>query len=325
MYVTSTTLQGTMNLNPPHVILLMSPLGALRLSTAAYAMWGITLGAAIGFAFAVFRNFDRTLGWIVLTVILVSSASTVAVSLINVAWPLAAVTAWAYTWYRTGYVRRAVIALGCIATVKLFYLVFVPYWFWRKDWNALKWFAAALTSVFLGGVFALGWKPYVTWFMALRHGSPLSDTRPLDASWHSIVTRLLDGGIFAQWAWILGVAFVITGTWFALRRSSQSVADWGVLLTAMLVISPLGWVYYVLIPSVPVVAVLLERRQVIALRLIATAFAVPPVAVVLTADKMSSALASAVINSFYGITLLFVWCVLVTGLRYSTSQGSATR
>jgi hypothetical protein len=91
--------------------------------------------------------------------------------------------------------------------------------------------------------------------------------------------------------------------------------DWALLLTAMLVISPLGWVYYTLIPALPVTAVMLQRRQHIPLKMIAAGFAAPPVLVVLLSDWSPNAAVSAIIQSTYGIALTFAWLVLAKGHR----------
>jgi hypothetical protein len=128
-----------------------------------------------------------------------------------------------------------------------------------------------------------------------------------------MVTRFADAGSSVRWGWIVGVAVIVSGTWWALRRSRQSAVDWALLLTAMLVISPLGWVYYGLIPALPAAAVMLERHQRMAPKLLAAVFAIPPVVVVLLAERMSSAVASALINSTYAIALTFAWLVLAMG------------
>jgi hypothetical protein len=304
------TLQGTRNLNPPHLVLLMTPLALLPLGAAAAAMWVILLGAIVLFAIAVFQNFPPRAGWIVFAIILISSASTVAISLINIGWPLAAATAWAYTWFRAGYVRRAVITAGCLASLKLFYLVFLPYWIWRRDWKAAAWFTATFCAVFTIGILVLGWQPYATWIGVLNTGSPLSSDRPMDASWHSIATRLLGAGSPAQWTWMTGAAVIVLATWWRLRSSRGDASDWALLLTAMLVISPLGWVYYVLIPALPATAVMLERHQSTSLKLIAVGLAVPPAIVVLIADRVPGSLGPAVINSIYAIALACAWFIL---------------
>jgi hypothetical protein len=307
------SLQGTRNLNPPHLVLLMSPLGLLPLDAAASAMWAVILGAVLFFAMAVLRNVGPEAGWMVFAVILISSASTVAISLINIAWPLAAATAWAYSWLRAGHLRRAAVAVGCLASVKLFYLVFLPYWIWRRDWRAATWFTAAFGAVFGLGILALGWEPYTAWITVLETGSPLSSDRPMDASWHSVVTHFAGAGAAAQWAWIASVVCIALTTWWRLRRSPADARDWAVLLIVMLVVSPLGWVYYVLIPALPAAVVMLERQQRVPMKLIATGLAVPPALVVLLAERAPGAFATALLNSLYGMTLVFAWLVLTVG------------
>ena len=322
LYATGSSIHGTKNLNPPHLAILMAPFGALSLSSAAFVMWGVILTAALVYAGAIARTISWPKGYMVFAVILASAASGVAVSLINLGWPLAAATAWAWIWQREGRVRRSAMAIGCLASLKVFYLIFVPYWLWRRDFRSAIWSVGAFCAVLATGVLVVGLEPYLEWVDVLKNGSPLSSERPLDASWHSVVTRLPLDNASTLGIWLAGCAVGVAVSWLRLRQETDVDVHWALILTVMIILSPLGWVYYALIPALPVAMVLLRRPTsgwVIAT--IAVCAVVPPVAVVLTASEVQHWMPSAVVNSFYGLTIIGVWLAVVAGRAESVLIG----
>jgi len=321
LYVTGPTIQGTKNLNPPHLAILMAPLGALSLRSAAFVMWGVILIAALVYAAAIARTISSPKGYMVFAVILASAASGVAVSLINVAWPLAAATAWAWIWQRDGRRRRSAIAIGCLASFKVFYLIFVPYWLWRRDFASAIWSVAALCAVLTTGFLIVGFAPYSEWLSVLQNGSPLLSDRPLDASWHSVVTRLPLDHRTALVVWLTGCAVGVAASWRRLRQETDVDLHWALVLTAMIILSPLGWVYYALIPALPAALVLLRSRSTWVVPTIAVCSIVPPAAVVLTGLRLEHWLPSAIANSFYALTMMGAWLALVAARGDSVAVG----
>ena len=315
LYSGPPTLQGTNNLNPPHLALLMSPLGALSLPAAAAVMWLAILGAAALFASAATRAFQRPASAMVLAFVLASAANSIAVSLINVAWLLAAATAWAWIWQREGRTRRAALTIGCLAAFKVFFLIFLPYWLWRRQWRSVAWCIASMVAIFAAGVLLAGWHSYGDWIAALQHGSPLTSDRPLDASWHSVVTRLPLTTSAARVLWLAGSALVAGASGWYLRRPRDVDAEWAVILTAMLVLSPLGWMYYALIPALPLAAVLIARPPTMWVRMVIAGALLPPAAIILFADSLPGIVLPAVVNSTYALTLVAAWLTLMIGGR----------
>ena len=313
LYTTPPTIQGTKNLNPPHLAILMAPLGAMSLPSAAFVMWGIIVMAAIVYAAAIGRTISSPKGYMLFAIILASAASGVAVSLINLAWPLAAATAWAWVWQREGRRRRSAIAIGCLASFKVFYLIFVPYWLWRRDFASAIWSVAALCAVLTTGLLIVGFAPYSEWLAVLQNGSPLLSDRPLDASWHSVVTRLPLDHSSALAVWLTGCAAGAAASWRRLRQEANVDVHWALILTAMIILSPLGWVYYALIPALPAALVLLRYRSSWVMPAIAVCSIVPPAAVVLTGLQMHHWIPSAIANSFYALTIMGAWLALVAG------------
>jgi hypothetical protein len=324
LYATGPTIQHTKNLNPPHLALVMAPLGALSVPTAAFVMWGVLLMAAVVYAAAIARTFSFPQGHTVFGVVLSSAASGVAVSLINVAWPLAAATAWAWVWQREGRRRRSAIAIGCLASFKLFYLIFVSYWLWRRDFASALWAVAGLCAVTAAGMLIVGFEPYSEWISALREGSPLLSDRPLDASWHSVVTRLALDNRSALGLWIAGCAAGVLISWWRLRRETDDDVHWAVVLTAMIIFSPLGWIYYALIPALPLALVLIRHQSVRVLATLAACWLVPPVAVVWAASQARHGIGSAMANSFYALTLVGTWLTILASNAGARSSSPRT-
>lgn len=312
LYATGPTIQGTSNLNPPHLAILMAPLGALSLPWAAVAMSALILMAAGMYAAAAARAIPTPDRYTALGVISVSAASAVAVSLINVAWPLGAATAWAWVWRREGLKRRSALVIGCLASFKLFFLLFVPYWAWRRDFVSITYGAIAFCAVIAAGASIVGLGPYLEWVSVLQHGSPLLSVRPLDASWHSIVTRLPVDSRSALAVWLTGSVVAVAVSWWRLRRETDIDLQWALLLTAMIILSPLGWVYYTLIPALPVAAVMLRSQSKWVTVLMAACAIVPPILVVSVASQMQQGMFSAIANSFYALSAIGVWLALMT-------------
>jgi len=68
LYTTPPTIQGTKNLNPPHLARLMAPLGAMSLPSAAFVIWGIIVMAAIVYAAAIGRTISSPRGYMVFAI-----------------------------------------------------------------------------------------------------------------------------------------------------------------------------------------------------------------------------------------------------------------
>lgn len=301
------TLNGHANLNPPHVIALMAPLGAMSDQNAAIAMWILIALAAGFFALAAFRVFPLGTAVAVLAFSVASPASTVAVSLINLGWFVSAVAAWAWIWARERSTVKAAIAIGCLATVKVFFLIFFPLWAWRRDWRSLAWGGGAAVSIVALGLLLLGVAPYRTWIAMFPMESPLDAVRgPLDASLYSIATRLPLRPIVQSAAWLGGAAVVLALAWGTLRRDRSVDREWAIALTAMLIVSPLGWVYYWLVPALPMAMVFRATRWPAAA--IAAAL-IPPVLVAYAAASGPSLLAP-LVASTYAITALVLYGAL---------------
>jgi hypothetical protein len=264
-----------LNLNLPHTMVLLRPLA--RLSDRAALLTWMTLGLVLGLAAAVASI--STLGWRprVLPALLVV--------LYLIAWaPSAAFTSTAQiTFYVTAPVVAAWLAcrrqhsatagawIGLAAAVKPFLLVFLPYFAIRRDGRALSAMAVVFAAVFAVGVAVFGvgayaeWLrqlPQVTWSSHFLNASALGFLqRTLGRSGYGTIASA--PGVVVPLAMALAVA-VGCITLAAVRRRatspSQIDADWAALLLASLLMSPLGWNYYLWIAVWPVAAVIACRQ-----------------------------------------------------------------
>jgi hypothetical protein len=111
-------------------------------------------------------------------------------------------------------------------------------------------------------------------------------------------------------AWAICAAMVTLITWWRLRREEDIDVQWALVLSVMLVVSPLGWIYYWLVPALPIAKVIPLRAQWVG-RVSTAGILLPPLVVVLPALFTSNAWLIAAAYSAYGIVALIVWFGLV--------------
>lgn len=264
-----------LNLNLPHTMALLRPLA--RLSDGAALLTWMALGLALGLAASVASI--AALGW------RLRPLPALLVALYLVAWaPSAAVTSTAQiTFYVTAPVvagwlafrrRRPVAAgawIGLAAAIKPFLLIFLPYFLVRRDYRALAAMLAVVGAVIgIGlamygpGAYAewLGQLPDVTWSAHFLNASLLGLLqRLIGRSGHA--TLATAPGLVAPLCAALALAVGVATLW-AVRRparhSRQVDGDWAAVLLASLLMSPLGWSYYLWIAVWPVAAVIAAAR-----------------------------------------------------------------
>jgi alpha-1,2-mannosyltransferase len=317
---------GPPNLNLPHTHLFLLPLAGMP-PRAALRIW--TAASFVVFAWAAWRSI-RTLewrlpllGWLTLAVHLLAWGPAAAFSLTaQVSLLLMGPVTAAWLAARSGRSARAGGWLGVAAAIKPFLLLFVPYFLIRRDWVALRALAIA-TALMVGiGLIVFGPGAYKEWAMQLPKVS--WGGHYLNASIFSVTERLFGKSAYGQIARhpelaaslaLAACAVVGTITLRRVRRIPSSIAaidrEWAGLLLGSLLLSPLGWVYYVWIALWPVAATIgharpWRRRRSVDLLLI------PGLAGWLWFGKMTewgqpNALATATFASMYFWALLSLW------------------
>ena len=265
---------GPPNLNLPHSLVLLLPLAHLS-PRAALTVWlAASLAAALWCAWAALRALRWRPPWLAalaLAVYLLAWAPSAAFSLTAqvsflLAWPVCA----AWLAFRGGRPGRAGVWLGLAIALKPFLGLFVPYLLLRRDRRALAGCAAGIAAMVGLGAAVFGPGAYVEWLQQLPHVSWAGHF--LNASWFAVVERALGDTEFASTgrapmaAWLLSVAGAVgiaVVTFARIRPPADAPAaidrEWVCVLLAALLMSPLGWVYYVWIALWPLVALLAAR------------------------------------------------------------------
>lgn len=267
---------GPPNLNLPHTLVLLLPLAWLPASVALGIWMGVS---ALSLAVCTWRTV-RLLGWrvpwlaaLAIGVYLIAWAPAAAFTLtaqisLLLMWPVCAAW-WAY---RSGEARRGGAWLGLAAAIKPFLLLFVPYLVLRRDWTALRAFAIAIAGVASSGLLIFGPAAYGEWLAQLPQVSWAGHY--LNASWLSLAVRAFARSDFAPvialpgWAPVVGLVGAVVIGVITLRQAGRRTEtldarrrdhEWATILSAALLMSPLGWSYYFWIALLPVAATIAHR------------------------------------------------------------------
>jgi alpha-1,2-mannosyltransferase len=266
---THATGTAPLNLNLPHTNLLIWPLAVLpdREALIAWTWAGLVL-------FVVTSAVSlRALGWrwrwlpaLAALVYLLAWAPSAAFSLTaQVSFLLMLPVTMAWLARRRGRSRAAGVWLGVAAAMKPFLLIFLPYFAIRRDREATLAMASTVAVVFAAGVLVFGVEAYLEWARQLpritwsAHYFNASFTgvlqRSLGRSYLAVVADRPDLVLPLAAALSLAVT-AVTFLAIARRRSPDVDAEWTALLLASLLISPLGWNYYLWIAVWPAAALI---------------------------------------------------------------------
>jgi hypothetical protein len=323
--VSETERQQFWNMNPPHFHLLVLPFAALP-SIAALAAWAAASLAAL---VASVRMIGGALRWrwtprsivVAIAAGILCSATGMIVVTGQMTFLLMLPVTWIWIAARRGEWTRAAAALGALASVKPFFLLFALYFAATRDVRRLGAMAACLSACVVTGLAIFGWSAYASWLRAL--GEIHWSWAPMNASMSGLAARLFAESPFyvpllpsprlkVPVAVLASAAVVVTTLVVIVRDRSADHADrvMGGLLLAAQLASPLGWWYYVPLASGPLLAcgaTLAARRSRV--RDLCVAAAVPGCILpfFVTLAWRDAVWAGATIGSLYGWTLLVLW------------------
>ena len=266
---------GQLNLNLPHTNLFFLPLAFLS-PRQGLAVWAIA--SLLVFAWSTWASLRALrwrlplVGWIALVVYLLAWGPAAAFSLtLQLSFLLMGPVTASWLAARDGRPVAAGAWLGLAASAKPFLLLVVAYLALRRDGRALRAFAVVSLLFVLAGVLAFGPQSYVDWVRQLPRVSWASHY--MNASLGGMVERLFGHTYYATVSgagWVrftvlpvLSIAIAAITLRAAVRpRRSASGEDhaWAVLLLASILLSPLGWVYYLWIALWPVAATIGHQR-----------------------------------------------------------------
>ena len=216
---------------------------------------------------------------------------------------------------------RAGAWLGVCASFKLF-LLFFPLWLAiNRRWSAVLASAAAVMGIVACGTVAFGAESYAEWARSLDR--IFWWWHPMNASLRGLASRLFappagfepvyDAPALVLPVWTVAAAAVAGTTLWRLRRAAAADrADASVVavLAAALLLSPLGWVYYLPLVIGPLLGWLAGSRSgwtsatVVLLAVAACAFYIPVNA---TEGLQPSGLATLALASAYTWGALALW------------------
>jgi hypothetical protein len=245
------------DLTPPHLHLLIAPLTAWPVMDA-FRIWMIISFTVLGM---VLMHTVRPWPWWGLPVLVFWAPTTTLLALGQVTAVLAVPVALSWWEDRRGHSYRAGAWLGPVLVTKPILLVVPLYWSLQRRASALSACAATGALTVLAGMTVYGTGAYTSW---LRNFDRVTwHWQTMNASLSGALARACGpAGTFTPFAscapWVGWVFLVILASLFAAtawvlsRPGVTTDRAWAVALTAMLLLSPLGWVYYVwwLVPPV---------------------------------------------------------------------------
>jgi hypothetical protein len=339
------------NMNPPHFHLVLLPLGAMQPEAALACWWAINflcLGLCLRW---IVREGElkltpraRQLGLVALlgftgtaTMILTSQLSFLLLVPITLAW----IGARRGRWFRCG------LWLGIALSVKPFLLLLVPYLALRRRWSAVVGCVAATLVCFALGLVVFGFDSHLSWYRGLNMAVTWA-WLPLNASLEGMLQRTFAENLYFVHAAtlsthdlhllsiVLGAVLALVTLLFAWRDCSPLELDrsFALLLTASVMLCPLGWAYYFWLPLGPTLVLItawmrkgapVGWREIWSRRLfwVAVAGLFCPIQILRLGQPFP--LATVLIGNLYFWTILGIWLGLLLDSWAARTPRSAIR
>jgi len=154
---------------------------------------------------------------------------------------------------------------GVAVYVKPFLAGLLIYWAWRRQWRSLIVAGITCAVLVIVGAIAAGPSSYVLWWRTLGIGpAPYS---PINASLLGLWSRVFFGSEFAPpllrepppvllAVCAFSIIAVIAAIYLRLRADVNIDLAWALIVLGSLLVSPLGWIYYLPLAAGPLVACL---------------------------------------------------------------------
>jgi hypothetical protein len=260
----------TPNLNAP-ILLPFLWLFTLGSEQAGFIAWTITSFVLLAVCIPAISRHARIDPLHLVILILACTGTFVALTFGQVSFLLMPIFSMAWCADRKGDTARAGAMLGLLSVLKPFYGLFGLYLLWRREWRAFGWYVVVFVAGMLAGWAIVGTSSLLEWGMRMRDvqwrwhiynasawgvGDRLFAVQPFYrvTGWTPLVVSPLLGNLLTAVIVIAVVAIL----WRALSKFDVD-RSYALLALACLLISPLGWLYY--LPSIlaPVVVVLGRR------------------------------------------------------------------
>jgi hypothetical protein len=309
------------NLSPPALAVLMQPFTLLSFDSTVVVWTVASLVSVVLCAQAIARHtpdVSRT------TVMLVLLATQPLAYVINqgqiTALIMLPLLTLAWLADRSGRSLQAGLALGALIYFKPFYGVLALYLLWRRAWRTCAGIGSGYLVCVLIGLVA-GPHTYVSWLTALGdvpHGGGFHN-----ASIEGLALRLFRGNpdtvvtpiqplivshTLEQATRVVGIAFVVVTSAWAVARARNRDDVWATLSIAGVLLSPLGWMYYLPASIGPLTAAITRDRRWPFAVVVGALLAVP---ISVLAGHRYSGVWTITIASIYFWCVLLLWAGLV--------------
>jgi alpha-1,2-mannosyltransferase len=243
------------NMNPPQFHLLTIPLAWLTLPVAAQVFRAantLALIVSVLLLFSLEELRTRKGGWLMAAAFTcpglvmelgAGQNAGILALLFTIAWKAIDRSRWI--------LAGAFIGVAC--ALKPIFLPVVVWLVFARQWKAAAAAATAAAGLIGASVVTWGWTPQADWLRAI--GAVTWFDSRFNASWPGLAQRFLSGAVVLSYrtiAAVSGVLSILVAAWASRLEPGEALTK---CLVASVVVSPLGWVYYV-----PVAGPLLMRR-----------------------------------------------------------------
>lgn len=259
------------NLNPPFFTLMSFPLAYLSYPKA-FALW--TLISMISGAMGILglqKKLNRKAFSIACRLLLLIGLFSYFPSFINlqlgqVSLMLLPLLVLGWCAARNEKITRAAFFLGLAASLKPFICLFLFYFLIRKEWRGLGIFLLTLLSCSLIAAFYLGKTSYIAYYQVCQHISWAASS--WNVSFYGVLLRLFGGseanvalfplsGLTNILYPVITILFFLALIYFlrpkvGIQAKQKMDLDFSVIIVGMLLLSPLGWIYYFPLLSIPI-------------------------------------------------------------------------
>jgi hypothetical protein len=307
-----------LNMNPPHFHLVVWPFAQLPMALSAYLWLAMNIACALAAIAFVCRELQIRLPgrwfWPIAAYLLICAPTTTVLITGQFSGMLFLAITVAWSAARNGRQMTAGLWLGVLISVKPFLGLFLPALLLRREWRAAAAACVSGGACLLAGIAIFGLQAHREWLVAMSNIEWVwaSMNGSLDALAARIFapspyyTPIVVAPALVRPLWLLGAAAVLAVTLVAARRSIDHA--FATVTLGALLISPLGWVYYLWL-AVPGCLALLRGRVPVTVWIALVALLVPYYAPIAWG---SSRLATLTIGSAYTWATLCLWLASVS-------------
>lgn len=260
------------NLNLPVLTLIFLPFTFFNIRTA-YILWGL-MSVALGVAAVdvIYRQLtadkpDRLLRAVAIILVLLYFPSVAAVWFGQVSFLLFWLLALTWAAWRSGNDRLAGIAMGLALVVKINTGIFLLVFLLERRWRLLAWAAGVFLASNLLGLAIFGLSEHLAYLNVLDQITWYAAS--WNASLHGFFSRIFGGsenrplidlpGLTTGLSLLLSAGLAAALVWAAWPRpgKTQLTRDlvFCLAIVVMLLVSPLGWMYYFMLLLLPVLVI----------------------------------------------------------------------